>query len=168
MKRKCKTVENTAKNETQEFTLEDIYPEGSLNAVKHFETERVITRPELHLKRVIIKIVVLFIAVALCGITAKFVLNKLNVQNSGTFALITALTILLAVVAVKLKSILIWLVLLYQKLAPERIRKKCVFTPSCSEYMILAIKKYGAVRGTIKGIKRLKRCHLPNHGEDYP
>jgi putative component of membrane protein insertase Oxa1/YidC/SpoIIIJ protein YidD len=34
--------------------------------------------------------------------------------------------------------------------------------------MILSIKNYGVVYGVIKGIKRLKRCHLPNGGDDYP
>ena len=47
-------------------------------------------------------------------------------------------------------------------------RLKCVFEPSCSEYMILAVNKYGLVRGVIKGIRRLLRCHPPNGGKDYP
>jgi putative component of membrane protein insertase Oxa1/YidC/SpoIIIJ protein YidD len=34
--------------------------------------------------------------------------------------------------------------------------------------MILAIKKYGIIKGIYKGIKRLLRCHSPNGGIDYP
>ncbi len=35
----------------------------------------------------------------------------------------------------------------------------CKFYPSCSEYMILAIKKYGCIKGIYLGIKRLLRCN---------
>lgn len=59
-------------------------------------------------------------------------------------------------------------VLNYQKFAPESLRKACLFTPTCSEYMLLAIKKYGFLKGFLKGIKRLFRCHPPNGGVDEP
>lgn len=161
-------TESNREDKAAEFTIDSIYPEGSLNAVKHFDAERKITRPDLHLKRVLIKVVAVLIAVAICGIIAKLTLKSLSVEKSGAYAWLIASAILLAIIIVKLKSILIWLVLVYQKLAPERVRRKCVFTPSCSEYMMLSLKKYGVIKGLIKGIKRLKRCHLPNHGEDYP
>ena len=67
-----------------------------------------------------------------------------------------------------LKRIVIYLILLYQRFAPERIRTSCVFEPSCSNYMLLAIEKYGVFHGVAKGIRRLLRCHYPNCGEDYP
>ena len=66
------------------------------------------------------------------------------------------------------KALPIWCIKVYQRYAADDVRKRCLFTPSCSEYMILSIEKYGAVRGIIKGIKRLRRCHAPNGGEDYP
>ncbi|MBR2615982.1 MAG: membrane protein insertion efficiency factor YidD [Clostridia bacterium] len=66
------------------------------------------------------------------------------------------------------KSAVIWLVHLYQNKASDRTRLKCMFEPSCSEYMILAVEKYGVVRGVFKGIRRLLRCHPPNGGKDYP
>lgn len=65
------------------------------------------------------------------------------------------------------KRAVIWMVHLYQNLASDETRLKCVFEPSCSEYMILAVKKYGVVRGVFKGIKRLRRCGH-EHGIDYP
>jgi putative component of membrane protein insertase Oxa1/YidC/SpoIIIJ protein YidD len=34
--------------------------------------------------------------------------------------------------------------------------------------MIMAIKKYGSIKGFILGLKRLFRCHYPNGGYDYP
>ena len=67
-----------------------------------------------------------------------------------------------------LKRSIIGLVLLYKVLAPMSVRRRCVFTPTCSTYMIMAIVKYGLCVGIYKGIRRLIRCHPPNGGEDYP
>jgi len=41
----------------------------------------------------------------------------------------------------------------------------CNFTPSCSNYMFKAIRKYGPVLGILKGIDRLQRCNLSSR--DY-
>ncbi len=35
----------------------------------------------------------------------------------------------------------------------------CQYRPSCSDYMALAIIKHGAIKGLLKGIKRILRCH---------
>jgi uncharacterized protein len=35
----------------------------------------------------------------------------------------------------------------------------CRFYPSCSEYFILAVRKYGPVRGACKGLGRICRCN---------
>ncbi|MBQ4053248.1 MAG: membrane protein insertion efficiency factor YidD [Clostridia bacterium] len=59
-------------------------------------------------------------------------------------------------------------VLAYKAWAPLDVRGRCRFEPTCSTYMILAIKKFGLVYGIIKGIKRIKRCKPPNGGVDYP
>lgn len=67
-----------------------------------------------------------------------------------------------------LKRAVIWCIHLYQNKASDKTRLRCVFEPSCSEYMILAIQKYGLIRGLIKGCDRLDRCHAPNGGKDYP
>ncbi len=67
-----------------------------------------------------------------------------------------------------LRPFLILSILLYQKFAPISLRRSCLFIPTCSEYTILAIKKYGAIVGLVKGTKRICRCHAPNGGEDWP
>ena len=56
----------------------------------------------------------------------------------------------------------------YQENAPRRIRMACRFEPSCSNYMKLAIVKYGAGKGVGLGVNRLLRCKVPNGGIDYP
>lgn len=67
-----------------------------------------------------------------------------------------------------LKYIAFLWIKLYQKFAPEKVRRSCLFYPSCSQYMLLAIEKYGFCKGFWKGLKRLGRCRYPNGGEDYP
>lgn len=67
-----------------------------------------------------------------------------------------------------LKRVIIFLVKYYQNHKPERLEGVCVFEPTCSTYMILAIEKYGLLKGFWKGIKRLSMCHHPNGGIDYP
>ncbi|MCD7857419.1 MAG: membrane protein insertion efficiency factor YidD [Clostridiales bacterium] len=75
---------------------------------------------------------------------------------------------LLFFVIFRAKKTILWLILLYQKYAPEELRSACVFVPTCSDYMIQAIQKYGLLPGLIKGVDRLLRCHYPNGGEDNP
>ena len=38
-------------------------------------------------------------------------------------------------------------------------RNVCVFYPTCSEYTKLAIEKYGFLRGSLKSLWRICRCH---------
>ena len=65
------------------------------------------------------------------------------------------------------KRFFIFFVKVYQRYASDEVRLRCPFTPSCSEYMILSIQKYGVIKGIYKGWRRLKRCSLPG-GIDYP
>ena len=67
---------------------------------------------------------------------------------------------------VRLRRVLIWLVRIYQRYAPDRVRNKCRFVPSCSEYMIEALEKYGVVQGLRLGRRRLKRCKPGDGGYD--
>ena len=63
----------------------------------------------------------------------------------------------------------IFLVRCYQRLLSPLLGRICRFHPSCSEYYILAVRKYGLMRGSWKGVCRICRCH-PFHpgGVDYP
>lgn len=42
--------------------------------------------------------------------------------------------------------------------------KVCRFYPTCSNYMIAAIEKFGIIRGGILGLKRILRCHPFSQG----
>ncbi len=53
------------------------------------------------------------------------------------------------------------------QLGPSRILPpSCRYAPSCSEYAIDALRKYGAVKGSWLATKRLMRCH-PWGGSGY-
>ena len=58
---------------------------------------------------------------------------------------------------------------LYQHYAPEVVRRRCLFKPTCSEYAILAIKKYGLIIGLIKAYIRLfRKCRGNVYRIDFP
>ena len=56
------------------------------------------------------------------------------------------------------------LVRVYQKTISPFFPPVCRFTPSCSEYCIQAIRRYGLVVGIAKGIWRILRCNPWNPG----
>jgi hypothetical protein len=58
-----------------------------------------------------------------------------------------------------LALVLILFVQAYQLILRPVLPSVCRFTPSCSEYFILAVRKYGPVRGASKGMTRIFRCH---------
>lgn len=58
-----------------------------------------------------------------------------------------------------LQKLIILLIRLYQKL-PFSSHSFCRFYPTCSEYSIEAINKYGLKKGLKLGIKRIRRCHI--------
>ena len=62
--------------------------------------------------------------------------------------------------------LLIGLVRLYQWTLSPLLGPVCRFQPSCSQYFIEAVRKYGAVRGAWRGILRIGRCH-PWHPGGY-
>lgn len=65
-----------------------------------------------------------------------------------------------------MKQIIILLVRGYQKLISPLFPPTCRFYPSCSAYFIQAVEKYGAVKGSYLGIKRILRCN-PFHPGGY-
>ena len=54
---------------------------------------------------------------------------------------------------------LIGVVRVYQVLLSPVFGRRCRFYPTCSEYFILAVKKYGPVSGGLRGVWRILRCH---------
>ena len=55
--------------------------------------------------------------------------------------------------------LLIGMVRVYQYVISPWLGPCCRYQPTCSEYFIGAVRKYGALRGSWRGIKRICRCH---------
>lgn len=65
-----------------------------------------------------------------------------------------------------MKRVLLFLIRLYQKYLSPRLPRRCRFSPTCSQYALEAITKYGAVKGGWLALKRLLRCN-PFYKGDY-
>ncbi len=55
--------------------------------------------------------------------------------------------------------LLILIVRAYQLTLGRFLGGNCRFEPSCSAYFIEAVGKYGPWKGTLKGLRRIMRCH---------
>lgn len=68
-----------------------------------------------------------------------------------------------------MKKILIACIKFYQKHISPLKGSCCRFYPTCSQYAIMAIEKYGVCKGVLKAILRIIRCNpLNDGGIDYP
>jgi hypothetical protein len=63
-----------------------------------------------------------------------------------------------------LKYIFIYLIKFYQKFISPLKPPSCRFYPTCSQYAIESIKKYGSIKGSYLAVKRIIRCHPFNPG----
>jgi putative membrane protein insertion efficiency factor len=62
------------------------------------------------------------------------------------------------------KQVLILLIRFYQKAISPLFPGKCRFYPTCSEYSIQALEKYGIIKGTYLALRRIIRCNPFNSG----
>lgn len=63
-----------------------------------------------------------------------------------------------------MRRLFIFLIRFYQKYISPVKPGKCRFYPTCSQYMLEAIEKYGLCKGVWLGMKRILRCHPFNPG----
>jgi uncharacterized protein len=66
------------------------------------------------------------------------------------------------------KNLFVLLIKIYQIMLSPFFGKNCRFNPSCSDYGIESIKKYGAIKGGYLTVKRLLKCHPYHKGGDDP
>ncbi|MDL2232374.1 membrane protein insertion efficiency factor YidD [Ruminococcaceae bacterium OttesenSCG-928-L11] len=144
--------------------------------IPHYINDPIInaaTAPELKLHRpqinyifAVLFVLVHFVVGILIFLVWTWLLEK-SLTNASENILPRLGLIILVLFLITLRFSLIWFVKVYQHYGKSETRLRCCMTPSCSEYAILAFKKYGALWGGIKTFKRLLRCHPPG-GTDYP
>ena len=61
------------------------------------------------------------------------------------------------------RKLLIKLIKLYQKI-PFKSHYQCKYIPTCSNYAIIVINDFGAIKGSILAIKRILRCNPKSKG----
>ncbi|MCM8901654.1 membrane protein insertion efficiency factor YidD [Caldicoprobacter algeriensis] len=65
-----------------------------------------------------------------------------------------------------MKRFLIGIIRCYQRTISPLLPNSCRFYPTCSEYAVQAVEKYGVLKGLYMGIKRVLKCH-PFHPGGY-
>ena len=58
------------------------------------------------------------------------------------------------------------IIITYQKVFSPLLRPSCRYSPTCSQYALEALKKYGIIKGVSLTFKRLIKCH-PWGGSGY-
>lgn len=66
-----------------------------------------------------------------------------------------------------MKKVLLQIINLYQKYYSPTKPARCIFVPSCSQYAMESIKKYGSIKGSCMAIKRILRCNPFNKNGGY-
>ncbi len=58
-----------------------------------------------------------------------------------------------------MKSIFIIIIKFYKLVISPYLGNNCRYLPTCSEYFIECLEEHGAIRGSLKGFKRILSCH---------
>ncbi len=64
------------------------------------------------------------------------------------------------------KTVILGLIKFYQKSISPLFPPSCIYTPTCSQYAVEAITKYGIFKGGFRAVKRVLRC-TPFHKGGY-
>jgi len=143
---------------------------------------RQLVRPSTNIKTLLFYVLLFVLATGIFTWIAYYVLMTVgifvylpsNVQgfyniHPSLSVFILCVVIVLVELIFCLKYAVIGAVKLYQHYAPEEIRRRCLFMPTCSEYTIMAVKKYGVIVGLLKSYIRLfYRCRGNIYMIDYP
>ncbi len=67
-----------------------------------------------------------------------------------------------------MKRLLVTLIRIYQKYISPLKGQSCRFYPTCSEYSVQALQKYGLIKGSWKSVKRILKCNPFHPGGHDP
>lgn len=152
------------------------------DAVREYVLLRPLTRPKTSILRAVKYVILFLLSVAVLSSACyaiPFVLGAFSyfprpiqhwmaqypVWHKVLYALIWYLVSTLCVA----RKACIGLIRLYQRYASEYTRRQCVCMPTCSEYSIMCLQKYGLIKALFKIRKRLfKTCGEFGYIEDWP
>ena len=66
-----------------------------------------------------------------------------------------------------MKRLLLFLIRFYRSNISPLRAPCCRFIPTCSEYALEAVERYGAWKGGLLALKRFLRCHPFSHSDPY-
>ena len=128
--------------------------------VRNYVEHHPLSRPHIPWLRIIIAVTA-FEGVLLCS----FIMFDLKAGQALLLADVCHFTILL----VWGRHLLSLMVKVYQRYAPERVRRGCKCMPTCSEYALIALEKYIWPKALILIIRRVTiTCDKPGYKIDYP
>jgi putative membrane protein insertion efficiency factor len=58
-----------------------------------------------------------------------------------------------------MKTLTLWLIATYKRWISPLLPPSCRYVPTCSEYAMEAIDRFGILRGGLKAVWRILRCH---------
>ncbi len=143
---------------------------------------RQISRPDLNIWKAIKKVSIIALSIVLFALILNYIFylfglftylpihtQKFQNDNPKLFFFLFTASLGFLVFILFLRKFLIGIVELYQHYASEDVRRRCLFMPTCSEYTILALKKYGVIIGLYKAYVRIfKKCRGNIYRIDYP
>ncbi|MDL2252166.1 membrane protein insertion efficiency factor YidD [Odoribacter sp. OttesenSCG-928-J03] len=143
---------------------------------------RELNRPDLNIRKAIRNVTIIVLATILVALILNYFfysldlftylplkMQKFQSDNPKLFFFLFSFSLGFLIFLMFLRKILIGMVKLYQHYAPEEVRRRCLFKPTCSEYTILALKKYGVIIGLYKAYIRIfKKCRGNIYRIDYP
>jgi len=143
---------------------------------------RQISRPDLNIWKAIKKVSIFTLVTVLLALILNYIfylfglftflpieIQKFQSDNPKLFFFLFTAGLGFLAFLFFLRNILIGIVELYQHYASEDVRRRCLFKPTCSEYTILALKKYGVIIGLYKAYIRIfKKCRGNIYRIDFP
>lgn len=122
--------------------------------------KRELNRPEIKFYYILIYFLTFIVLIK----TSQLLASNFEMSKLATMILVSLSLLLFLLLT--LKKVCIYTVKIYQRFAPDFIRRRCRFEPSCSYYMIESIEKLGVIKGIRKGLNRINRCKSGDGGFD--
>jgi len=161
---------------------DDMPTEWEQDVAEIYVNMRQLVRPNTSIKTVVIAVFLFMLATGVFTLLAHYVFITVGVfaylpYNAQSFynthPVLSVFILCVIVIFVELffcfKYAVIGAIKLYQHYAPEEIRRRCLFMPTCSEYAIMSVRKHGSIVGLFKSYCRLFfRCKGNIYMIDYP